>query len=77
MKIEVLFFGGLRELMGCSSMPIIEVDTTDNVLEKLNQVNDKLAGKTFQLALNNKLIKENTPIENGDQLALLPPFAGG
>ncbi len=77
MKVEVLFFGGLKELMGCSSLTIPEVTNSDAVLIFLKDKNQSLGNKSFQLALNNKLIKENTFLKNGDQLALLPPFAGG
>jgi molybdopterin converting factor small subunit len=36
-----------------------------------------LKQKKFMVALNNKIIKENTPIGEAAAIALLPPFSGG
>lgn len=77
MNIEVLFFGGLAELMGCHQFAMNNCTDTQELLDKLFLKNPNLKSKTFRLALNSKLINKKEILKNGDQLALLPPFVGG
>jgi|688.fasta_scaffold69066_4 molybdopterin converting factor small subunit len=75
-KVKVLFFGVLTEVCGLTevSMDAVDMDELKLLLKKryilLEQYN-------FVFALNQKMVKENLLLQDNDELALLPPFAGG
>ncbi|HQQ93447.1 MAG TPA: MoaD/ThiS family protein [Bacteroidia bacterium] len=77
MGIEVLFFGELAEISGNSSAGLDLARDTDELLEILMVKYPDLRNKSFSVALNNKMIKGPKPLNEGDVLALMPPFSGG
>jgi molybdopterin converting factor small subunit len=77
MKIKVLFFGQLQALFGQHEMVLSDVHATDEVLAVLKRQNPLLEKHTFTMALNEAVIKANSPLKADDVIALLPPFAGG
>ncbi len=52
------------------------VKTTEEVRSELLGRFPDLAAYSFQIATNHEL-NSNKTLEDGDELALLPPFAGG
>lgn len=77
MKVDVLFFGVLTELMQHKRITIEDCETTDALIEKLHEMNSNLKSKSFKIAVNNKLVTSSLSLSNGDEVALMPPFAGG
>lgn len=75
--IKVLYFGRLSELMNTTSVELEGFETTEQLLEHLYKQEPTLEGQTFQLALNHKIVKNSQALKAGDELALMPPFAGG
>ncbi|MBW7846158.1 MAG: MoaD/ThiS family protein, partial [Bacteroidia bacterium] len=43
----------------------------------LHQNFKELKNKTYKIAVNKKLILNNTQLQSGDEVALMPPFSGG
>ena len=76
MQVKVLFFGQLREVVIRDQLQLESVKTTKEARAALVQRFPDLAGCTFQMATNHEL-NSNKTLEDGDELALLPPFAGG
>lgn len=76
MNIRVKFFGALTELTGASEISL-RAESTDDCVQLLLSRYPLLKDKTYALALNASLIKENHRMQEGDVLALLPPFSGG
>ena len=76
-QIKILAFGILAEKMQTNvlffSMPV-DTDTLMKDLKKAYPSVDKLK---FSIAINKKIISENTPLHREDEVALLPPFSGG
>ena len=77
MLITVKYFGLIAEITQCEN----EAISFDNepVLNLLNVLYDKypaLNSEEFQVAQNQELITLET-ILTGNEIALLPPFAGG
>jgi sulfur-carrier protein len=75
--MKVLLFGTLADVVGES---VIEIETiTDvetlkrNVLSKFPMLNNY----NFMIAVNKEKIESNILLNDGDEIALLPPFAGG
>ncbi|WP_166336608.1 MoaD/ThiS family protein [Sphingobacterium chungjuense] len=75
MKIRVLSFGGLVEIIGKENM--IEAIDTDQVVSHLEQTYPALAGRKYVLAINEQMKTENTLLQESDVVALLPPYSGG
>ncbi len=63
-KDEVVFFEG-------NSITLLEVQT------RLHENYPELTKTTYSFAINQKLIQGITLVNNLDEIALLPPFAGG
>jgi sulfur-carrier protein len=77
MKIKVYFFGILTDITGSSEQEIKDVESVSALKSWLWRNYPKSKEMDFQVALNNKLIDGKIDFKNGDEVALLPPFAGG
>lgn len=74
---QVLFFGELKELTACTQMECNEAQNTYELRALLVQKWPVLSEKTFVLAVNRQVVHDNIPLQEGDEVALLPPFSGG
>ena len=77
--ITVKYFGEIAEAINCNEE---QVSTkSDNLSEVIEQLNEKYNLERFPMiiALNQNLIdmSNDITIKNNDELAILPPFAGG
>lgn len=79
MKVNVLYFAQVAEKVGLSkeeiSMP--ENGMLWDLMDHLVECYPILDELHFQTALNQTLTKENKALQDGDEVALLPPYAGG
>jgi len=77
MKIKVLFFGILAEEAGSESL---EIDYEGDIfgLKQMVEINYPSFGKySYQVSLNRVIERNNVTLKEGDEVAFLPPFAGG
>lgn len=81
MKIRILLFARLRDLLGTDS---VELDSSD--IESVGDAYQILRSKypeveafssSLLVAVNQEFADWNTPISEGDELALFPPVSGG
>jgi sulfur-carrier protein len=77
MEINLLAFGQIAEITGKSAWKISEVEDTNSLIKKLEEEFPSLVKMKYSIAVNKKVIQENTTINDGDAIALLPPFSGG
>ena len=77
MKIKILVFGQLSEIIYVSELELLAINNTNELNKKLFELYPKLEEMKFTLAINKKIIQENTILNNDDIVALLPPFSGG
>ncbi|MES2591189.1 MAG: MoaD/ThiS family protein [Bacteroidota bacterium] len=77
MTTTILFFGALKEITGSEKIDLQNIKDTEEVNEQLLQRYPLLKQKIYRIALNKKLIIKNELLNEGDIIALLPPFAGG
>ncbi len=75
--IHVKFFGPLAEIVGKSEMTIDNVNDMNALLATLRSKYPKLSEYKTLLSVNKKITNENLKLNDGDEIALLPPFAGG
>jgi molybdopterin converting factor small subunit len=79
-KVRVLGFARLRELLGASRdvdlPPDATVATLWNVLASTCDALPELAGST-RIARNGRIVNSAEALAEGDEVALLPPVGGG
>jgi len=75
-RIKVLYFGPAREITGTDSEEFVAADTSSLRSMVLNKY-PRMAALPFLLALNSRMLKEETFLKDNDIVAILPPFEGG
>lgn len=76
MEIKVKLFGMLEGLAP-DGLKLKDVHDTDALLQQLTELNPKFSQYQFSIAINKKIVDSVTKLNEGDEIALLPPFAGG
>lgn len=77
MEITVLLFGNLAQIAGATKITLQNVKDTITVNELLQSKFSEFKNKKYAVALNQQLVRDNQNLKDGDELAFLPPFAGG
>lgn len=77
MNIHVIFFGSLADLIGKSKLVVNGCTDILSVKEKVISEYPQLKDCVFLISVNRKLVKNNLALEEGNEVAFLPPFAGG
>lgn len=75
--IRVLFFGKLAGVAGNAEMEMPAANDTDQLRQMLEDRFPDLNRESYVLARNLEITNGNTPLSDGDEVALLPPYAGG
>jgi molybdopterin converting factor subunit 1 len=80
--IQLLFFGGARECVGRSALrwEIGEIEITLEALreELFNRVPSlRAARESLRFAINGSYADLNAEVRSGDEVAVIPPVAGG
>ncbi|MCS5638683.1 MAG: molybdopterin converting factor subunit 1 [Myxococcota bacterium] len=81
MKVTVRLFGSLREEAGCQALDV-ELAEGASVADLRAELAGRFPsvaefGERLRLAVNLELAREGQPLAEGDEVALLPPVAGG
>ena len=77
MKINVIFFGQLTDITGTAAVTVEDINDTSSLLEHLNKTYPALANSKYIIAVDKKVIAENTKLTDHSTVALMPPFSGG
>jgi molybdopterin converting factor subunit 1 len=77
MEITVLFFGELAEIAGTKAISVEDIEDTVYLKEYISKQYPKLKNRTYRMAVNKELVNEKQLLHHGDEIALLPAFAGG
>lgn len=78
MKIKVLFWGVLTDVAQTKQVEIQDVSQLKALKQQLFEQYPKLAVYSHHIAINHEIVhEENWTLEDGDEVALLPPYAGG
>ncbi len=81
LKVKVLYFGPAQEATGSAeefvllANPAFLQDLVSEVLKNHDDL-DKMK-ITLQVAVNGEVVGTNVQLHHGDEIALLPPVAGG
>jgi len=78
MKVTVRYFGSIAEKVGKSAeMMSFDDDAKLSFLQKdIEKRYGEIISLTYRLSVNKKLVEE-VDLADGDEVAFLPPFAGG
>jgi molybdopterin converting factor small subunit len=74
--MEVLLFGSIAEKAGTDRLSISAPDTR-TLKQALEERIEGLASLSYALAVDRKIAKGNVELNGSEEIALLPPFAGG
>jgi molybdopterin converting factor small subunit len=77
MKVTVLFFGVLSEVAGTTIKIYRDVKNLDSLAIMINDDFPEIIHYEFSFSVNSDIVRENVSLKDGDEVALLPPFAGG
>ena len=73
--VKIVTFGKLKEILGSDFEE--KSDNTDELQQKLSSKFPALQTLKLRIAVNQKIISENTQLNNNDVVALMPPYSGG
>lgn len=78
MRLKVRYFGMITEWAGTDYE---DVEIVGNKVEELRSALvrsiPQLATITFQIAVNQSIVSSEIALNENDEVAILPPFAGG
>lgn len=77
MQIKVIIFGQLVDITGTNSLTVENVADSNQLIERLISAYPALSSTKYAIAVDKKIVKENTSLNNNNTIALLPPFSGG
>tara|TARA_B110000495_G_C22810952_1_gene473428 strand:- start:562 stop:801 length:240 start_codon:yes stop_codon:yes gene_type:complete len=79
MTIKIKFFGVLAGIASTNetSFEIPTETNSDAIKEHFESIFTGFKNQQYQLALNQQLLNANSKVGDGDEIAFLPPFAGG
>jgi molybdopterin converting factor small subunit len=75
--MKLLLFGRLAEVAGCTELDIGNAADSDSVYAAAIGLCPLLEGIPATVAVNMQIVKSNERVTENDEIALLPPFAGG
>ncbi|MFN2571008.1 MAG: MoaD/ThiS family protein [Gemmatimonadales bacterium] len=80
--VTVRFFARYAELTGCESAAVVVAGNASTVADVLARVRETVPGARSLparplAAVNLRQVKLDAPVCDGDEVALLPPMAGG
>ena len=77
MDIQVIVFGQLTDITGSGLIGVKMVTDTNSLLQSLKEKYPKLVDTKFAVAVDKKVITENTILNQASTVVLMPPFSGG
>lgn len=81
MRVKVLYFGVLKDMVGVEG-ETVEVSEGSSVGEALRFLRERASNEsavwtTLAVAVNREYAGNATLLQDGDEIALLPPVSGG
>jgi molybdopterin converting factor small subunit len=76
MSVKIILFGKLADIAG-NTISLNDVADTDSLVSVLHKNYPALGNSKYVIAVDKRIIKENTRLNNNSTVVLLPPFSGG
>lgn len=74
--MEVLLFGMIAEKAGASKLDAMAASTAE-LRRSLEERIEGLRDMSYALAVDRRIVNGDLPLTGSEEIALLPPFAGG
>ena len=82
--VDVRFFAGLREALGCDQISVVLDDASVTLAELKEQLIishpewvNELSAKNLLMSVNQQMAKASVSVQAGDEVAFFPPVTGG
>ena len=81
MQVNILFFAALSHDLGQDSC-VLDLSDNATVVDAIRELTDRFPGLKTHLshlatAVNHEYVDQEHVLNNGDELALIPPVSGG
>ena len=79
-QVKVKCFSQVKYALGTHELALeLEIGTTTTGLDKLirEKADGKLDGVSLRVAVNQKYVPEESVLDDGDEVAFIPPVQGG
>ena len=77
MEVKILFFGVLAEVTGTSLKTYNEVKSLGDLRLRIQDDFPEIVHYSYRISVNNEITDLDPLLSDGDEIALMPPFAGG
>jgi sulfur-carrier protein len=77
MQVKVLFFGVLSEVAGTDHRHYNGVGSVNDLRLRIFDEYPEIQHYNYRISLNSTIISDDAILKDNDEIALLPPFAGG
>ncbi len=77
MEINVIFFGVLTEVTGTHWKHYRDIKSFSDLKLRIEDDFPEIVHYNFRIAVNNEITDEDPVLNDNDEVAYLPPFAGG
>ncbi|MGB1243363.1 MAG: MoaD/ThiS family protein [Chitinophagales bacterium] len=78
MQVNVLFWGILTDVAQTKKIEVENITELSVLRKQLLEQYPKLAAYSHHIAVNQEIVHEDCfVLQDGDEIALLPPYAGG
>jgi len=77
MTVKVLFFGVLSEVAGTDCRHYSDVKSVNDLRLKILDEFPEIENYNYRISLNNEIINRDRHLNDNDEVAMMPPFAGG
>lgn len=77
MVVKVMFFGVLSDVAGTDCRHYMEAKSINDLKLKILDDFPEIEHYNYRISLNNEILSSDRILNDKDEIALLPPFAGG
>jgi molybdopterin converting factor small subunit len=77
MQVKVIFFGVLAEVAAINIKFYSDVKSLGHLKMLIQDDFPEFIHYNFRISVNSVIVNNDPDLKDGDEIALLPPFAGG
>ena len=77
MEIKVLFFGVLAEVAQTRFRHYRDIISFSDLVHRITDEYPEINHYNYRIAVNGEIVNEDPALVNMDEVAFMPPFAGG
>ena len=77
MEVQVLFFGVLAEISGTGFKHYNGAKSMGDLMHRIQDDYPEIVHYNYRVSVNSEITDDDRLLKSGDEVALMPPFAGG